>query len=97
MKYLFSRYSYPLISFAVVLTLWELASRLRGWSAQVFPGPTMVAAGGVELLLNGKLLSDSVASLYRVTIGFDLAVWIGVPLGIVLGRTDKLSNNQAGN
>ena len=91
MKYLFSRYSYPLISFAVVLTLWEVASRLSGWSAQVFPGPSMVAAGGVELLLNGKLLSDSVASLYRVTIGFDLAVLTGVPLGIILGRTDKLS------
>ncbi len=91
MKHLLTRYSYPLISFSVVLTLWEVASRLSGWSAQVFPGPLMVAEGGIELLLNGKLLRDSVASLFRVTIGFDLAVLIGIPLGIVLGRMSRLS------
>lgn len=91
MKLIFSRYSYSLLSFAVVLTLWEVASRLSGWSAQVFPGPSMVASGAIELLLNGKLLGDSVASLFRVTVGFDLAVITGVPLGIILGRTDKLS------
>jgi NitT/TauT family transport system permease protein len=91
MKNLVFRYSYSLISFAVVLIVWELASRLSGWSTQVFPSPLVVAKGGVELLLNGKLVRDSVASLFRVTIGFDLAVLIGIPLGIILGRTVKLS------
>jgi NitT/TauT family transport system permease protein len=91
MKYFLSRYSSSVISFAVVLVLWELASRLSGWSAQVFPGPVMVAEGGIELLLNGKLIRDSVASLFRVTIGFNLAVLIGVPLGIILGRMVRTS------
>jgi NitT/TauT family transport system permease protein len=91
MKQLFSRYSYALISFAMVLIIWEAASRLSGWSNQVFPGPLMVASGGVELLLSGKLLRDSVASLYRVTVGFDLAVLIGIPLGIILGRMVRVS------
>lgn len=91
MKYFLSRYSYSVISFAVVLVLWEIASRLSGWSAQVFPGPVMVAEGGIELLLNGKLIRDSVASLFRVTVGFNLAVLIGVPLGIILGRMVRTS------
>ena len=91
MKFFLSRYSYSLFSFAVVLTLWEVASRLSGWSTQVFPGPLLVANGGLELLLNGKLLRDSAASLFRVTIGFDLAVLIGIPLGIILGRVELLS------
>jgi NitT/TauT family transport system permease protein len=91
MKQFLSRYSYPLISFTVVLVIWELASRISGWSTQVFPGPLMVAKGGVELLLNGKLLRDSAASLFRVTIGFDLAAMIGIPLGIILGRMVRIS------
>lgn len=91
MKLLLSRYGYSIISFAVILTLWEVASRLTGWSAQVFPGPSMVGQGAIELITSGKLIRDSVASLYRVTVGFDLAVLIGIPLGIVLGRMVRLS------
>ncbi|MDH5784661.1 MAG: ABC transporter permease [Chromatiales bacterium] len=68
-----------------------MASRLTGWSAQVFPGPSMVGQGAIELITSGKLIRDSVASLYRVTVGFDLAVLIGIPLGIVLGRMVRLS------
>lgn len=91
MKAFVSRYSYSIISFTVVLIVWEVVSRLAGWSAQVFPGPSTVAAGAIELISSGKLLQDSVASLFRVTIGFDLAVIIGVPFGIVLGRMTRLS------
>lgn len=91
MKDFFVRYSYSVISFALVLVVWEVVARLAGWSAQVFPGPVTVAQGMIELLLSGKLLADSAASLFRVTIGFDLAVLIGVPLGIVLGRQAHLS------
>ena len=40
----------------------------------------MVAEGGMELLSSGKLLRDSVASLFRVTAGFYLAALIGIPL-----------------
>jgi NitT/TauT family transport system permease protein len=38
-----------------------------------------------ELILNGTLLKHSVASLFRVTVGFYLAVMVGIPLGIILG------------
>jgi len=51
----------------------------------------MVGQGAIELITSGKLIRDSVASLYRVTVGFDLAVLIGIPLGIVLGRMVRLS------
>lgn len=91
MKSFVARNSYAVISFAVVLLVWEVSARLAGWSAQVFPGPLTVAQGAIELLLSGKLLADSVASLFRVTVGFDLAVLIGVPLGILLGRMNRVS------
>ncbi len=72
--------------FAALLLLWHLAARFSGWSAQVFPGPVAVAAGMVELVESGTLARHVVASLFRVTVGFYLAMLAGIPLGIVLGR-----------
>lgn len=76
----------PFISFLLLLIIWELAVRFSGWSTHVFPTPIEVVNGAYELSSDGKLFKDSVASLYRVTVGFYLAVIIGVPLGIILGR-----------
>lgn len=76
----------PVISFAVVLVLWELVSRFSGWSVQVFPGPLAVLGSIGEMLENGTLVQHSVASLYRVTVGFYIAAVLGIPLGILIGR-----------
>jgi len=77
---------YALISFACVVLLWDLVTRFSGWSAQVFPPPLTVLGAFYELTANGTLLKHSVASLYRVTVGFYLAALLGIPLGIILGR-----------
>lgn len=78
----------PLITLFIILTLWELVTRFSGWSNTVFPGPIAVLKSTEELIINGKLLKNTVASLFRVSIGFSLAVVLGVPLGIVLGRLE---------
>ena len=80
----------PLISLAVILLLWELLARHSGWSAQVFPSPSKVMQGMGELIANGTLLRHSIASLFRVTVGFYLAVIFAIPLGILLGRMEVL-------
>lgn len=71
-----------------ILLIWELIARFSGWSSHVFPGPTTVLFSIIELTANGSLLKNTVASLFRVSIGFFLAVILGVPLGIVLGRVE---------
>jgi NitT/TauT family transport system permease protein len=38
-----------------------------------------------ELIINGTLLKHSVASLFRVTVGYYLAVILAIPLGMALG------------
>jgi NitT/TauT family transport system permease protein len=81
---------YSLISFTAVLIIWELAARFSGWSVQVFPGPGRVFYCLVELTANGTLLRHSVASLFRVTVGFYLAMFLGIPLGMFLGRLTAL-------
>lgn len=80
------KYLHALISFSGAVVLWDLVTRLSGWSDQVFPPPLTVLYAFYELLMNGTLLQHSVASLYRVTVGFYLAAILGIPLGILLGR-----------
>lgn len=75
----------PLLVFLAAGACWEGLARYSGWSASVFPGPSGAARGMWELILNGTLLQHSVASLFRVTVGFYLAVIVGIPLGIILG------------
>ena len=49
------------------------------------PARAQVAAGLVELVRKGLLFKYIVASLFRVTWGFTLAVLVGVPIGLLLG------------
>ncbi len=53
--------------------------------SDLFPGPWQVALGIVELIRKGLLSKYIVASLFRVTWGFGLAVLVGVPVGLFLG------------
>jgi NitT/TauT family transport system permease protein len=66
---------------------WDLWVRASG--SDLFPKPWEVAAGIVELARKGLLLKYVVASLFRVTIGFGLAVLVGVPIGLVLGWFER--------
>lgn len=74
-----------LLAFAVAVTAWELMARWSGWDQSVFPGPGVTARSGWGLVENGELLKHAVASLFRVTVGFYLAVALGFPLGMILG------------
>ncbi|MCK4864418.1 MAG: ABC transporter permease subunit, partial [Gammaproteobacteria bacterium] len=76
---------YPALSVVILITSWEAVIRLSGWSEQVFPGPFIVWDAFLELVSDGTLFNHSVASLYRVTVGFYLAAILGIPLGLLLG------------
>ena len=73
----------PILAIASFLMLWDMAVRISG--TNLFPAPLEVGLGLVELVQKRLLLKYIVASLFRVTWGFTLAVAIGVPLGLLLG------------
>ena len=75
-----------IITFLVVLAIWEVSARFSSWSTHIFPDPLTVVMSLGELIKNGTLLRHTIASLYRVTAGFYLAILFGVPAGIMLGR-----------
>jgi NitT/TauT family transport system permease protein len=78
------------LAFSLILMIWEVAARFSGWGEQVFPDPITVALSMIELIKNGTLLQHTVASLFRVTAGFYSAVLLGVPAGIILGRSPRM-------
>ncbi|HYP25618.1 MAG TPA: ABC transporter permease [Blastocatellia bacterium] len=73
----------PLTVAAVFIALWHVAVVVSG--TPIFPKPTQVLAGMVELIQRGVMLKYVVASLFRVSAGFLLALAIGIPLGLLLG------------
>jgi len=80
----------PVLTFCGLALIWSLTSRFSGWNSQVFPGPLTVVASIWELIANGTLIKHTIASLFRVTAGFYLAMLFGIPLGMVLGRNKAL-------
>ncbi len=73
----------PLAVGALLLLAWHGAVRISG--SDIFPTPKQVLLGLIELAQQGLLIKYVVASLFRVTWGFGLAVLAGVPLGLSLG------------
>ncbi len=73
----------PSIVGIVFLAAWHGAVVWSG--SDIFPTPRQVWSGLGELASQGLLLKYIVASLFRVSWGFGLAVLVGVPLGLILG------------
>jgi len=61
--------------------------RLSG--SDILPTPVDVALGIGELARKGLLVKYVVASLFRVTCGFALALLVGIPLGLILGWFER--------
>lgn len=81
-----SRLESILLPFAVAVVFvlgWHFIVKWTG--SDIFPTPEMVVTGTVELARKGVLLKYVVASLFRVASGYLLAVFIGIPLGLLMG------------
>lgn len=74
----------PLLLFFLI---WEYISRTFPSLQVQLPAPTEVLKGGYELVLQGTLQKDVLASLKRVGVALFFASAIGYPLGIALGAS----------
>ncbi|HEV2844440.1 MAG TPA: ABC transporter permease [Thermoanaerobaculia bacterium] len=73
----------PLAVAVLFVAGWHFAVRLTG--SDIFPTPGQVVTGTVELAQKGVLVKYVVASLFRVSAGYLLAVFIGIPAGLLMG------------
>jgi NitT/TauT family transport system permease protein len=62
---------------------WHFAVRWTG--SDIFPTPGQVLTGTYELIEKGVLFKYVIASLFRVASGYLLAVFVGIPLGLLMG------------
>jgi NitT/TauT family transport system permease protein len=73
----------PFLTLAALIGAWQVAVLLS--PEALIPGPWSVVLGIFELLWKGLLLKYVVASLFRVTWGYLLAVVLAIPFGLLLG------------
>lgn len=73
----------PLLVAASFILFWHVGVTLAG--STIFPKPHQVLTGMIELTRKGVLVKYVVASLFRVSAGFLLALVVGVPLGLLFG------------
>ena len=78
------RWAITLASVACLLVLWEIFGRDVN---PVFGSyPSAIAVAFWELLRTGQLSSALVESLQPFFVGYGLAIVVGIPLGLVIGR-----------
>ena len=66
----------------LVIVWWAVVAAT---ASVVFPTPWQVVTGTAELVRDGTLFEHIFASLFRVGVGFGLAVLVAVPLGLWMG------------
>jgi NitT/TauT family transport system permease protein len=77
----------PLAVTTALVVIWALVSASGLFHASAFPSPLAVAAALEEEIRNGRLFTDLITSLFRVSCGFVLAVMTGVPTGLWMGQS----------
>jgi len=71
-------------SLVVILVLWEILGRHIN---PIFGAPpSAIFAAFVDLVRNGKLAAALAQSLQPFVVGYGVAIAVGVPLGLIIGR-----------
>jgi NitT/TauT family transport system permease protein len=80
------------VSVAVILALWQYGST-QAIIPLLFPSPLSTWRTAMQLLNEGRLVNDIIASLTRIAIGFTVGSVAGVVLGVLMGsfRTVRLA------
>ena len=76
-----------LVTIVGLVIVWQLASMLL--NAAILPAPLRVLTALVEEL-NNELVAHFTASLWRVLAGMLLAVFVAVPVGLLLGSSESM-------
>jgi NitT/TauT family transport system permease protein len=79
----FKRALPPLAVLALIIAVWWIG--VVATHSVVFPTPWQVVTGAFELIRDGTLFQHIGASLFRVGVGFGLAVIVAIPLGLWMG------------
>jgi NitT/TauT family transport system permease protein len=77
--------AFTVASIGIPLVLWWLVTTLGNVDPKFLPSPGQVIAAFGRLWNSGELLQDTVASLWRVGVGFLMAALLSIPVGVLMG------------
>jgi NitT/TauT family transport system permease protein len=76
----------PWAVFAGGLAIWAAVWEAHLFHKSALPSPVAVLRAFVEEIRNGRMINDLSTSLFRVTLGFLIAVVSGIPMGVWMGH-----------
>jgi NitT/TauT family transport system permease protein len=80
------------ISLLVLAAIYEAIARSGYFAPALMPTLGAVGRTLLDSILDGSIIVHSCVTLYRVLAGFTLAVVIGLPLGVMMGRFRAVEN-----
>jgi NitT/TauT family transport system permease protein len=80
------------VTIAAALALYEAVARTGTFPPALMPTLPKVWNALVASLMDGSMIGHAAGTLYRVLCGLGMAVAIGVPLGILMGRFKPVEN-----
>lgn len=72
------------------LLIWWIVAQVKLINPLLFPGPLETLASLWSSLWEGDLLRDLVLTLYRTLYAFGIAAIFGIPVGIILGASERI-------
>jgi NitT/TauT family transport system permease protein len=78
------------VSILLPLVLWWAVTRFGSIDAKFLPSPHQVWEAAWRLWQSGELAKDTIASLWRVGVGFFFSIVLAVPIGLLMGSFPSL-------
>jgi NitT/TauT family transport system permease protein len=72
-------------SIGILLLLWLLITTFGSIDPKFLPSPGSVLQAFLRLWSTGELQKDTIASLWRVAMGFGSAAIVAIPIGVLMG------------
>ncbi|HEX7588220.1 MAG TPA: ABC transporter permease [Anaerolineae bacterium] len=79
-----------IFSFGFGIAAWEIAGRV--WHISFLPPFSNVIGAAVGLIASGQILGNLATSLLGLLVGYTLAAFSGVGLGVLMGRYRKIEH-----
>lgn len=74
----------------ILLLIWFLISYFNLINPLFLPSPQEVFVKLYKLMVSGEVFPDIIATLLRVLVGFFMAIFIGVPIGLIMGSSRRI-------
>ncbi len=75
------------VSFGLFAVVWEAFARSGLFSSALSPSLTVILPALVQMVVKGTIFIHIGYTLYRILWGLGLAALVGVPIGILMGRS----------